>query len=174
MMSETVKKISQALGRELPVKSLLSSGTSVVGEIELDQKADDICSFSYADLYSSSAPKISYKPFSPYPFIVRDIAVFVPENPSVGADDVWTEIKKGVEDAQAAARDTTETDAQATGGEAILVRHSLFDTFKKDGKISYAFRLIFQSMNRTLTDLEANAVMDKIYAKMTERGWQVR
>jgi phenylalanyl-tRNA synthetase beta subunit len=165
LVNDVLKKISAALGCELPIKSLLSSGKSAVCEIPLKPLKSD-SGFFRADSHfaSSLATKISYKPFSLYPFIVRDIAVFVPEvlttsTSASAAADVWTEIEKGVADAKA---------------EDILVRHSLFDTFKKDGKISYAFRLIFQSMSRTLTDTEANAVMDTIYAQMAQRGWQVR
>jgi phenylalanyl-tRNA synthetase beta chain len=172
LVSEALKKVTSALGTnlgsELTVKSLLSGGSSAVCEIELDEKAwkmekvDDMVEFSHSEI------SISYKPFSLYPFIVRDIAVFVPTALSapVGsadalatASDVWAEIEKGIADADA----TT-----------ILVRHSLFDTFKKEGKISYAFRLIFQSMNRTLTDAETNAIMEKVYARMVARGWHVR
>jgi phenylalanyl-tRNA synthetase beta chain len=173
IISETLKDIGEALGFELPVKSLLSSGSNAVAEIELDQKAqkaNDVHSLVVPPaLFASSAGKVSYKPFSLYPFIVRDIAVFVQENPPVAAPDVWAEIAAGVESARVGA-----VAQGGTGGEAILVRHSLFDTFKKEGKISYAFRLIFQSMSRTLTDAEANAVMEKIYARMAERDWKVR
>jgi phenylalanyl-tRNA synthetase beta subunit len=176
IISETLKEISEAIGFELPVKSLLSSGSNAVAEIELDQqaeKADEIT--ASPALFASSAVKVSYKPFSLYPFIVRDIAVFVPEvsvgtaapSTPIAAPDVWAEIAAAVESARVGA-------GAVPGGETILVRHSLFDTFKKDGKVSYAFRLVFQSMSRTLTDVEAKAVMDKVYARMVERGWQVR
>jgi len=58
----------------------------------------------------------------------------------------------------------------------------LFDEFKKpaspaggDGKISYAFRLVFQSYDRTLTDQEVNSILTKITEKITEKkDWQVR
>jgi phenylalanyl-tRNA synthetase beta chain len=170
-IDEALKKVASVLGFELSVKSLLSSGSRAVCEIELDRKIDDVAEFSHADLNFLYESAISYKPFSLYPFIVRDIAIFVPEasvgvttvtataNATVAASDVWAEIEKGIIDADAL---------------AILVRHSLFDTFKKDDKVSYAFRLIFQSMNRTLTDAEVNVVMKKIYARMAARGWHVR
>ena len=56
----------------------------------------------------------------------------------------------------------------------LLVRHSLFDTFKKENRVSYAFRLIFQSMERTLTDEEINKVVNTIYSSLKENGWEVR
>jgi phenylalanyl-tRNA synthetase beta chain len=56
----------------------------------------------------------------------------------------------------------------------LLVRHALFDTFIKDGRTSYAFRLVFQATDRTLTDEEVNRVMDELYAVAKNNGWEVR
>jgi phenylalanyl-tRNA synthetase beta chain len=57
----------------------------------------------------------------------------------------------------------------------LLVKHYLFDTFSKDGKTSYAFRLVFQSNERTLSDDEINPIMEAITASMNAKeGWQVR
>lgn len=98
------------------------------------------------------APNIIYKPFSAYPFIARDMAVFVPE--AVKPEEVEVIIKEN--------------------GTELLLKHRLFDTFKKDGKISYAFRMIFQSFERTLTDEEVNAVMGIMVKKVVEKGWEVR
>ena len=57
----------------------------------------------------------------------------------------------------------------------LLKRHSLFDTFKKDGKTSYAFRLVFQSYEKTLTDDEINIIMAKISHKIKENSrWELR
>ncbi len=117
---------------------------------------------SYSDLSFGNAVSIEYKKFSLYPFIVRDIAVFVP----VPADDttdhsggVWQVIEKGIVDA---------------GASTLVVRHALFDTFKKGDKVSYAFRIIFQSIDRTLTIEETNAVMDMVNAEVKGAGWEVR
>jgi phenylalanyl-tRNA synthetase beta chain len=112
---------------------------------------------SYDDLHFEKSASIAYKKFSQYPFMVRDIAVFVPE--SVTADEVWSAIKKGID---------------AGNGAELLVRNALFDEFRKDGKISYAFRMVFQSMDRTLTDDEANKIMENVNAEMKGKGWEVR
>lgn len=102
-----------------------------------------------------------FKQFSLYPFIVRDIALFVPSG--ISSDEVHTLILK-------------------EAGE-FVVRSWLFDTFEKpartgeqggDGKISYAFRLVFQSSEKTLTDEEINKIMEKVYTRIKERGWVVR
>jgi phenylalanyl-tRNA synthetase beta subunit len=50
----------------------------------------------------------------------------------------------------------------------------LFDTFAKDGKLSLAFRLIFQSFDRTLTEAEANDAMEKVSAKLKAQGFEIR
>ena len=135
-------------------------GSAAVTEIDL---APVIAAFkmqadvSYSDLAFGPASEAKYKKFSFYPFIVRDIAVFVPE--SVTADEVWSEVQKGIRASQA---------------DSLLARHALFDTFQKDGKVSYAFRMIFQAQDRTLTDTEANATMEKVYEGIRSRGWEVR
>ncbi|MCX6719250.1 MAG: hypothetical protein NTZ38_02645, partial [Candidatus Taylorbacteria bacterium] len=72
---------------------------------------------------------------------------------------VWSSIEKGI---------------KAAGANDLLARHSLFDTFKKEGKVSYAFRMIFQSMEKTLTDTEVNGVMEKINGEVKKEGWEVR
>jgi phenylalanyl-tRNA synthetase beta chain len=61
----------------------------------------------------------------------------------------------------------------AAAGE-LRVRTTLFDEFTKDGRVSYAFRLVFQSYEKTLTDAEVNTIMDRITAAVSERRWEVR
>ena len=100
-----------------------------------------------------------FKMWSLFPFIVRDIAVWVPENTKSG--EVENVIKENM-------------------GEVVKRGPELFDEFKKparpgeDGKISYAFKLVFQSFEKTLTDEEANETMGKITEKIKEKGWKVR
>ena len=90
--------------------------------------------------------------------MIRDIAVFTPEGTK--AEDVFLVIQKEV-------------------GE-LMIKNRLFDVFTKtleEGikKTSYAYRLIFQSYDRTLTDEEVNSIMKKITEKMNNNsGWQVR
>lgn len=100
----------------------------------------------------SAMPDVRYEPFSRYPFISRDIALWVPTDTT--ADDVLAVIR-------------------AHAGE-LLVRSEKFDEFAKDGRVSFAFRLVFQSMDRTLFDEDANARMESIYAAVKEKGWEVR
>jgi len=139
---------------------VIVKGTNAVCEINLDEllKSYKVPSNAlYSDLHFSPASPNMYRKISPYPFIVRDIAVFVLEN--IEAENVWFAIEKGIANA---------------GASGLLARHYLFDTFKKDGKVSYAFRMVFQSMDKTLTDDEANKIMEKINIEMKGKGWEVR
>jgi phenylalanyl-tRNA synthetase beta chain len=60
-------------------------------------------------------------------------------------------------------------------GGALLRRVSLFDAFMRDNRQSYAFRLAFQSSEKTLTDAEVNVVMSSITRTLgEEKGFLVR
>jgi len=93
-----------------------------------------------------------YQSFSRYPSITRDIALWVPSDTS--------------------AEDVKKTIAQAA--DTLLTRIDQFDEFKKGDKQSYAFRLVFQSSEKTLTDDEANSAMNSVYAAVKAKGWEVR
>jgi hypothetical protein len=96
----------------------------------------------------------NFKMWSLFPFIARDIAVFVPEN--VKSSEVLKIIKENA-------------------GVMVVRGPELFDEFKKEGKVSYAFRLVFQSYDRTLTDDEVNEIMSKVTDKIkANKDWQVR
>ena len=96
----------------------------------------------------------SFVSWSIYPFITRDVAVWIPEG------DTSEDLKKLLKD-------------EATD---LLVRSPyMFDSFTKDGKTSYGFRLIFQSYDKTLTDDEINIIMTKISNKIKKNSrWELR
>ena len=94
----------------------------------------------------------AYKPFSLYPFITRDIALWVPK------------------DTESA---SVEKIIRENAGE-LLVRLDQFDRFEKGEKISLAFRLVFQSADRTLTDEEINGVMGRVEGALAVAGFSVR
>lgn len=100
----------------------------------------------------AKSPDVTYVPFSVYPFIARDIALWTPLNTDAHTIESHIREKAGT----------------------LLTRLSLFDEFKKDGRISYAFRLIFQSFERTLTDDEINAIMEEMYTSLKEKGFEIR
>lgn len=102
--------------------------------------------------HKKSAPMM-FTPWSSFPFITRDIAVWVGEGTS--ADELIQLCKEN--------------------GTELLVRDpELFDQFTKEGKTSLAVRLVFQAFDRTLTDEEITRIMEKITQEVQKRGWQVR
>jgi phenylalanyl-tRNA synthetase beta subunit len=56
----------------------------------------------------------------------------------------------------------------------LVVRSGKFDEFKKDDKTSFAFRLIFQSFEKTLTDVEVNEIMDSVHKILAKKGYEIR
>ncbi len=103
----------------------------------------------HSQKYTASA----FTLWSAYPFIARDIALWASENTT---PEEIMEIIKGVM------------------GELVVRGPELFDQFKKDAKISYAFRVVFQSPERTLTDEEVSVYMGKITSALTEKGFEIR
>jgi phenylalanyl-tRNA synthetase beta subunit len=97
-------------------------------------------------------PAATYAPVSIYPAVSRDVALWVTEGEV--ADVVASVIRNAAGD--------------------LCVRLQMFDTFTKEGRTSYAFRLVFQSFDRTLTDIEVGEQMEKIYAVLKEKQWEVR
>jgi phenylalanyl-tRNA synthetase beta subunit len=95
----------------------------------------------------------SFKMWSLYPFVVRDIALWVPEK--VGSSKVHKVLKENA-------------------GGLVMRGPELFDEFKKEDKVSYAFRMVFQSYDRTLTDAEVNEQMERVKMAVEKEGWTVR
>ncbi len=95
----------------------------------------------------------AYHPFSIYPFALRDIAVWTPK------DTEESEVALCIQ--------------KEAGG--LLARMDLFDRFEKDGRISYAFRLVFQSDERTLSDADLDPLMVRVTEALNAKtGWEVR
>ncbi len=130
-------------------------------ELDLDAIANALpATGSVVDLDFKPLPKDKkYQPFSPYPFIVRDIALFVPKDESV--EKVWKVI-------------TSRLDEEKIREPRLLSITRFFDAFEKDGKNSFAFRIVLQSMEKTLTDTDANSIMEKIYFEVKRNNWEVR
>jgi len=97
---------------------------------------------------------MKFKMWSAFPFIFRDIAVWMPE----GEDP--KELKKILIE---------------NGTELLIKEPYIFDSFTKEGKTSYAFRLVFQSYERTLKNEEIDEIITKISHKIKENSsWQIR
>lgn len=94
----------------------------------------------------------AFTPFSQFPFVLRDVAVWVADN----------------------TQSVEVHDAIVKSAGELLFKCQLFDTFTKEGRTSYAFRLVFQSPERTLSDDEVNGMMTSVTDALTASSWQVR
>lgn len=122
-----------------------------LGKLNLEKLGED-----YAPVTVSQG---AYRPFSPYPFALRDVAVWTPEGTQ--ESEVTMAIIKDAGD--------------------HLARIDLFDRFEKSDpdtgsmRISYAFRLVFESAERTLADTDLDPAMERITASLNAKdGWDVR
>lgn len=106
----------------------------------------------YGDVLETPDDHPIYKDVSIYPFMTRDVAFWTPGD--VSKEEAY--------------------DTVVGEGSGLLVRTDLFDVFEKDGRTSYAFRMVFQAMDRTLTDEEVNEIMNDVYARIEARGWEGR
>ena len=91
--------------------------------------------------------------WSEYPFMTRDVAVWVPEGTTP---------------------ETVSSLIAEQAGELAVKPPRLFDQFTKEGRTSYGFRLVFQAMDRTLTDEELNPIMENVYTKLKDQNWEIR
>lgn len=145
-VAEAVKCLSEVVKSDLEFKQ--SDG---VVEFDLEPL---FANLPQPDVYNQAqkGADVTYRPFSVYPATSRDIAMWV--NSEVKESEIEKVLKE-------------------TAGE-LCVRITLFDRFEKDSKVSYAFRLVFQSKEKTLESGEVDAVMDNVYQAVRERGFEVR
>ncbi|MDQ3014377.1 MAG: phenylalanine--tRNA ligase subunit beta [bacterium] len=156
--ADELKEVAKVLGAELGLDLSFLETENGVTEVKFDNLIRNLPEPGDEPMYEVTPSEKTFKTVSHYPFAVRDIAVFTPEG-------------------------TTEHEVRAIieqYGGALLVKETLFDVFEKtlaDGtkKTSYAFRLVFQSHEKTLTEEEINSIMKSITDDMNAReGWQVR
>jgi len=129
-----------------------------VTEVNIDDFCEKFNLLSEDNLHVESpsqndTEKKIFKMWSNYPFISRDVAVWMPES-----DDKEQLKQIFVEE----------------GTDLLIKAPFLFDSFTKEGRTSYAYRLVFQSYEKTLTDEEINPIMEKITSKISSYGWEVR
>jgi phenylalanyl-tRNA synthetase beta chain len=152
----------QFTGKKLPlladIASALADEFGMHTSILTENIAEiDLNTISFSPLGRGYAPKKialgTYRTYSIYPFALRDIAVWTP----AGTEE--TEVSLLIE---------------KEAGE-LLARVDRFDRFEKDGRTSYAFRLVFQSNERTLADTDLDPIMEKITTTLNAKdGWEVR
>ena len=159
---EALSAISKALGASFPAvaevgqKTVAEDGLPYtyqqgIAELNLTKLLEQLpAPTAYAPVPHTDA--ISYQPFSTFPFVTRDIALWTTEGTT--AENVELVLNEHAGD--------------------LRIRTTLFDEFSKDGRTSFAFRLVFQAPDRTLTDDEVNQVMEKINAAVAALQWEVR
>ncbi len=159
----TIVELARALGAkeepkmtipDIEPEGILKWSPAVV-EIDLDSLIETLPEPSAYEPLRKEDETMRYRSLSSFPFIVRDIAIFVPE---------------AVEESH------IEALLRREAGE-LVVRFSRFDRFQKPGedRVSYGFRMVFQSFERTLTDEEVGRIMERVTAKANaEKGWEVR
>ncbi len=154
MLEDISHTIAEQIGFKGKIKANKSTNTL---EFDLDEIVELLPEKNIDNTHFVNQ-QIKYKKISQYPFALRDIAVFVPNE--VGADFV--------------------EDLISREAGKLLTSISLFDVFNKnfeDGtkKTSFAYNLVFQSDERTLDDQEINEVMKKVTNILNaQSGWRVR
>lgn len=156
-VSTVFKELCEYLGVEmLDVKNTESKdGTAKVVEVDITDMIEkiDLAKLVTIKLPEKNSAKI-YKKASIYPSMSRDIAFFVEGEGS----------KEGVD---------TYVRSEASKN-PLIETVTCFDVFSKDGKTSYAYRFVFQSYEKTLTEEEVSSVMSSIAESVQSKGWIVR
>ncbi len=160
-IAAAVADIEAAFGMKLPPSPITArreDDTSAVLEIPLGDKIRAM-KVPECDLSFALKPGAKFKPFSAYPRIIRDVALFGPAGTDAGK---VSEI------------------IRASMGSLVAEGPFLFDRFEKkaaDGsveKISLAYRMVFQSSEKTLSDEEVNPPMLAVIAALEKEGFEVR
>lgn len=127
--------------------------TFAIIETNLDDLLDLAADTTKPNLSAYLAPAMAYQKISVFPRVLRDIALWIP------AQTTESEV---------------ETIIKNSAGDLLQEGPVLFDRFPKDDRVSVAFRLAFQSYQRTLSDDEVNEIMNKVITALEEKGWEVR
>ena len=154
--NDLVREIFALVAEKLGV--VVDKVSAVVKNGVLEINLQDLVDDSSKDLSLPDLPSremVRFTPFSSYPFVVRDVAVWAPQSETKAGEMIKSIIKEHA-------------------GE-LLVRLALFDKFDKDGRSSYAYRVVLQSIEKTLEEVEIKEVMDKIYQDLSvKKDWEIR
>ena len=113
-----------------------------------------VTSYQSDDLAVETTEKSApvFHSFSNFPTITRDLAMWTPVGTT--AESVWMVFNNKLG--------------------KYCQRATLFDEFTKDGQVSFAFRLVFQAKDKTLTDTEVESVMTAVYEAIVQAGFTAR
>lgn len=156
---DKIKLVRDELLQELNVSDKtigLINNIDGVLEINIDALGG-LESYKLNSIKIEKGSRLQFVPFSTFPFMTRDIALFVENSVDIEI------VKKVIQD------------SLRLSAKGLLTKGpDLFDQFEKEGKKSLAFRMIFQSNDRTLTIEEVNGFMEKLAVDIKGKGWQVR
>ena len=131
-------------------ETLPSDGVVEMPLTPLFDRAADVRAYDVPLPWDTS---VRYTPWSSYPCALRDIAVWVP----------------------AGVRDEEVHAVIVSHAQPLLVRSFLFDAYEKEGRTSYAWHLVLQAFDRTLSDDEIAATMLAVETAIRGHAdWQVR
>jgi phenylalanyl-tRNA synthetase beta subunit len=149
ILTDTLVKLGEKLG--VKFEFAVKDGQEFA-QIDLTNLIDQIKIDEDINIDFDSTRK--FQALSQYPFMSRDISVWIPTGN--GDEKTIFEI------------------VEKYAGE-LLKTKSLFDIFEKDGRTSYAIRVVFQSNEKTLTDEEVSVIMNKIYEDLkSKEGFEIR
>lgn len=146
ILDSALKMLTPILGEN--VSFTIASG---VAEINLSQV---VALLPVPTAYNpvAKAKTTTYASFSVYPSVSRDVALWVGEGTEVSAVEKVLHVASGSQ----------------------LQRLTHLDTFTKEGRTSLAFRLVFQSKEKTLDGSEVDAVMTAVHDAALKAEWEVR
>jgi phenylalanyl-tRNA synthetase beta chain len=151
-----------AMGEVIAGLGLVDAKVEVINNVaicEIGLENIKLNNIEHADNYLSDNALIKtqkYKRGSDYPSMSRDIAFFVSDDLNKGEEDIENMIKDEV------------------SKQPLIENYFRFDIFKKDGKTSYAYRFVFQSYEKTLTEEETKEVMGEVAEVLVGAGFEVR
>ena len=130
----------------------------IVGKLHPQIQKDDVyvLEINLDKLLDKKVGKMKYKEISKFPSVKKDLAVIVDKE--ISAEEIAKQIKK------------------AAG--SLLIESKVFDIYTGDGieenKKSMAYSLEFGAQDRTLTDEEINAILEKIIESLEKQGAYIR
>ena len=159
-VADFIKELDKELGTQKLKPNVTASGplgvTSIV-EIDLSYIVENLLSpDTYDQLELSQTDR--YELYSKYPYIVRDVAFWIPDGIELDRFPSYF----------------LDTIDSAIAGSNLEITINFLDQFQRDTRTSLAYRLIFQSFNRTLTDEEVNSIMEKVYTKLKAQEFEIR
>lgn len=146
VLQETLTALEKSL--DISLNATVEKGVAEINITELLKTLPAVTEYDPVP----PAKEITYQPFSLFPSMSRDIALWVTEGTTAGEVEAILNEQAG----------------------PLRVRTTLFDEFTKDGRTSLAFRLVFQSNEKTLTDEEVNVIMEGVYRAVAQKNWEVR